>query len=219
MKMGDFGNLITEQERGTQKIRIQAQHLLSLINGILEITKIESGSVIVHKEQFDLTEFISETRSDYMMPMEKQLTIAWQYPADLPVIVSDRLKLKQIITNLINNAIKFTDDGSVTVSFQLLDQGRILEVAVTDTGLGIAEDLLPFIFDKFRQIDSTTTRHYSGAGLGLYIVKVFAGLIEGSIEARSKLGEGSVFTVRVSTNLGGVPNNEQLPSPQDERIM
>ena len=219
MMMGAFGDISSEQERGTEKIRIQAGHLLSLINGILEITKIESGSVILHKEQFELAEFISETRSDYVMPMEKHLTIAWEYPPNLPIIVSDRLKLKQIVTNLINNAIKFTDDGSVTVSFQVLDQGRTLEVAVTDTGLGITEDLLPFIFEKFRQIDSTTTRHYSGAGLGLYIVKVFADLLEGSVEARSKPGEGSVFTVRVSTNLGALPNHEQRPSPGDARTM
>jgi signal transduction histidine kinase len=217
MKMGAFGNITSDQERGTEKIRIQAGHLLSLINGILEITKIESGSVILHKKPFDLAEFIAETRSDYVMPMEKHLTIAWEYPADLPVIVSDRLKLKQIVTNLINNAIKFTDDGSVTVSFQILDEGRTLEVAVADTGLGITEELLPFIFEKFRQIDSTTTRHYSGAGLGLYIVKVFAGLLDGSVQAHSKFGEGSVFTVRISTNLGSLPNAEQRP--EDERTM
>jgi signal transduction histidine kinase len=185
----------------------------------LEITKIESGSVILQKQQFDLAEFISETRSDYMMPMEKHLTIAWEYPPDPPVIVSDRLKLKQIVTNLINNAIKFTDDGSVTVSFQLHDHGRTLEIKVTDTGLGIPEDLLPFIFEKFRQIDSTTTRHYSGAGLGLYIVKVFAGLLEGSVEATSKLGEGSIFTVRVSTQLGSLPDTEQRHGPGDPTIL
>ena len=219
MKMGAFGNINSEQERGTDKIRIQAGHLLSLINGILEITKIESGSVTLHKEQFDLAAFIAETRSDYMMPMEKKLTINWDYPADLPVIVTDRMKLKQIITNLIDNAIKFTDDGSVTVSFQLIHQNHTLEIKVIDTGPGIPEDLLPFIFDKFRQIDSTTTRHFTGAGLGLYIVKVFAGLLEGSIDATSKLGEGSVFAVRVSTNLGAVTNNEQRHSPVDASIM
>lgn len=219
MKMGAFGNISSEQERGTVKILSQAGHLLTLINGILEITKIESGSVILQKEQFDLAAFIAETRSDYMMPMEKKLTINWNYPADLPVIVSDRMKLKQIITNLIDNAIKFTDDGSVTVSFQLINQNHTLEIKVTDTGPGIPEDLLPLIFDKFRQIDSTTTRHFSGAGLGLYIVKVFAGLLEGTIDATSKLGEGSVFAVRVSTNLGAAPKDEQRHSAADARIM
>jgi signal transduction histidine kinase/HAMP domain-containing protein len=219
MKMGAFGNISSEQERGTVKILSQAGHLLRLINGILEITKIESGSVILHKEHFDLSAFITETRSDYMMPMEKKLTINWNYPADLPAIVSDRMKLKQIITNLIDNAIKFTDDGSVTVSFQLINQNHTLEIRVTDTGPGIPEDLLPLIFDKFRQIDSTTTRHFSGAGLGLYIVKVFAGLLEGTIEATSKLGEGSVFAVRVSTNLGAAPKDEPRHSAADARIM
>ena len=218
-KMGAFGNISSEHERGTDKILSQAGHLLRLINGILEITKIESGSVILQKEQFDLAAFIAETRSDYMMPMEKKLTINWDYPADLPVIVTDRMKLKQIITNLIDNAIKFTDDGSVTVSFQLINQNHTLEIKVIDTGPGIPEDLLPFIFDKFRQIDSTTTRHFTGAGLGLYIVKVFAGLLEGSTDATSKLGEGSVFAVRVSTNLGAVTNDEQRHSPADARIM
>ena len=219
MKMGAFGNISSEQERGTDKILSQAGHLLRLINGILEITKIESGSVTLQKEQFDLAAFIAEARSDYIMPMDKKLTINWDYPADFPVIVSDRMKLKQIITNLIDNAIKFTDEGSVTVSFQLINQNRTLEIKVTDTGLGIPEDLLPFIFDKFRQIDSTTTRHFSGAGLGLYIVKVFAGLLEGSIDATSKLGEGSVFAVRVSTNLGTPANDEQQPSPANGRII
>lgn len=202
LKMGAFGDISGDQEKGTDKIHSQAGHLLTLINGILEITKIESGSVSVQKERFELAEFISETRSDYMMALEKDLNLVWEYPAQLPEIVSDRLKLKQILTNLINNAIKFTDEGSVTVSFQVIDEGRTLELKIIDTGPGIPEDLLPFVFDKFRQIDSTTTRHYSGAGLGLYIVKTFAELLEGSVQAHSKVGEGSVFVVQLATHLG-----------------
>jgi signal transduction histidine kinase len=111
------------------------------------------------------------------------------------------MKLKQILTNLVNNALKFTDQGSVIVSFQLIDEGRTLEFKVADTGSGIPDDLLPFVFDKFRQIDSTTTRHHSGAGLGLYIVRTFANLLEGSVDAHSKVGEGSVFVVRLPTNV------------------
>jgi signal transduction histidine kinase len=136
-----------------------------------------------------------------MAAMEKNITVSWEYPPHLPTIVSDRMKVKQMLTNLINNALKFTDEGSVVISFQLIDEGRTLEFKVTDTGSGIPKDLLPFVFDKFRQIDSTTTRHYSGAGLGLYIVKTFANLLEGSVDAHSKVGEGSVFVVRVPTNV------------------
>jgi signal transduction histidine kinase len=99
--------------------------------------------------------------------------------------------------NLINNAIKFTDQGHVRVSARVLANIDTLELRVADTGPGIPNELLPFVFDKFRQIDSATTRNYAGAGLGLYIVKNFVDLLGGTIEARSKVGEGSVFTVRL----------------------
>jgi signal transduction histidine kinase/HAMP domain-containing protein len=197
LEMGTFGGISAEQEKGTHKIRSQAGHLLSLINGILEITKIESGTVTVLSEPIDLVEFMADNRSDYVMPMEKELILEWQYPAQLPVIESDRTKLRQVLTNLINNAIKFTDQGSVTISANLLDNGQTIEFTVRDTGPGITEELLPFVFDKFRQIDSTTTRHYSGAGLGLYIVKSFVEILGGTVSAESKIGQGAVFSVHL----------------------
>lgn len=197
LRMGTFGEISPDQEKGTQKIRLQAGHLLTLINGILEITKIESGTVTVQREPLDLVDFMSENRSDYMMPMEKEVMLEWDYPSTLPVIVSDRMKLKQILTNLVNNAIKFTDHGAVHISMQATKPGNVLELKVADTGSGISNDLLPYVFDKFRQIDSTTTRNHSGAGLGLYIVKTFVELLGGTISVQSNLGEGSVFTVRL----------------------
>ncbi len=196
-QMGTFGELSAEQETGTYKIRAQARHLLALINGILEITKIDSGTVTFVKEPIDLVEFMVDNRTDYVMPMEKDLTLQWHYAADLPTIQSDRIKLRQILTNLINNAIKFTDQGSVTISAELLDGGTMVEFQVRDTGPGIPEDLLPFVFDKFRQMDSTTTRHYSGAGLGLYIVKSFVEILGGTVSVESALGKGSLFLVRL----------------------
>jgi signal transduction histidine kinase len=198
LRMGTFGEIGPDQARGTDKIRAQAGHLLSLINGILEITKIESGTVYVETRAIDLKEFMAELRSDYMLPLEKEIALLWNDSVDLPRITSDRIKLKQIVTNLINNAIKFTDHGSVTVSAGISPNGQLLEISVADTGPGIPNDLLPFVFDKFRQIDSATTRNYSGVGLGLYIVKNFVDLLGGTIEVRSKLGEGSVFTVRLA---------------------
>ncbi len=197
LKMGTFGDISPDQERGTEKIRAQASHLLSLINGILEITKIESGTAIVQTDHLDIVDFMSETQSDYMLPMEKDLILDWDYATDLPIMECDRVKLKQILINLINNAIKFTDRGYVRVSAHALVDEGILEFRVADTGPGIPDELLPFIFDKFRQIDSATTRNYSGAGLGLYIVRNFVDLLGGTIDAHSKVGEGSVFTVRL----------------------
>lgn len=196
LKMGTFGDITTDQERGTDKIRAQASHLLSLINGILEITKIESGTATIQADSIDVVEFMSTTQSDYMMPMKKELVLEWEYANDLPTIVSDRIKLKQIVTNLIDNAIKFTSQGVVRVSARVAVGEDTLVFEVADSGPGIAEELLPFIFEKFHQIDSATTRNYSGAGLGLYIVKNFVVLLGGNIEVRSNVGEGSIFIVR-----------------------
>ena len=197
LSMGTFGNISHEQERGTDKIRSQARHLLHLINGILEITKIESGTVSLHKEALNLFDFMAENRSDYVLPMEKELTVEWKFPSDLPIIMSDRTKLKQILTNLVDNAIKFTDHGRVAVAVQTLDEGQTLEIKVSDTGCGIPDEMLPLIFDKFRQIDGTTTRDHSGAGLGLYIVKLFVELLEGTITVESRVGDGSAFIIHM----------------------
>jgi signal transduction histidine kinase/HAMP domain-containing protein len=197
LRMGTFGDLGAEQARGTEKIRSQASHLLTLINGILEITKIESGTIGLQMERFNLADFVSEIQSDYMLPLEKEVTLKWDTAADLPVIVSDRIKLKQILTNLVNNAIKFTERGFITVMVRALDLDTRLELKVSDTGPGIPAEALSSVFDKFRQIDSTTTRNYSGAGLGLYIVKTFVGLLQGEVDVESTIGKGSVFTVRL----------------------
>lgn len=197
LSMGAFGNVSPEQETGTNKIRSQAAHLLRLINTILEITNIESGTVNLRKEAVNLSEFIADNRLDYMTPMEKDLTIDWKWPPDLPVITTDRAKLKQILGNLVDNSIEFTDHGNVTIAVEAADEGRTLEIRVSDTGCGIPNDMLPLIFDKFRQIDGTTTRDHAGVGLGLYIVKLFVELLDGTITVQSTLGEGSVFTVRI----------------------
>lgn len=214
LKMGIFGEITSEHEKGTEKIRMQASHLLSLINGILEITKIETGAIALNLEQIDLYELVTELESDYaMVSKEKSLAINWQVPTDLPSIVCDRMKLRQVVINLVNNAIKFTDQGSVDISFRALGDEPFVECSVADKGIGIAEEFLPHIFDKFRQIDSTTTRHYSGAGLGLYLVKSFVGRLDGSVSVQSKLGEGTTFTVRipVRTAVGFLEDNGMPP--------
>jgi signal transduction histidine kinase/HAMP domain-containing protein len=197
LRTGMFGEMNRDQEKGADKIESQARHLLYLINEILEITKIETGTVIVQREPLDLNSFIAELRSDYMMPLERDLILKWEHPLDLPMVDSDPIKMKQILNNLINNAIKFTERGSITVSVRLLDREKMLELNVTDTGPGIPSEMLPVIFEKFRQIDSTTTRSHSGAGLGLYIVKTFVELLHGKVSVQSKVGEGSTFTVRL----------------------
>jgi signal transduction histidine kinase/HAMP domain-containing protein len=197
LRMGALGEISAEQVKGTDKIRSQAGHLLSLINGILEITKIESGTAALQTEFVSLSDFMSDCQSDYMSPLDKDLRLEWDFPSDLPVILSDRMRLRQVLTNLINNAIKFTEHGTVYSAARTRDEGETFEIRVADTGPGIPEDRLERIFEKFHQIDSATTRNFSGAGLGLYIVKTFVELLDGSISVESKIGAGSVFTVRL----------------------
>ncbi|HEU5463835.1 MAG TPA: ATP-binding protein [Candidatus Binatia bacterium] len=198
MRMGTFGDISQEQARGTDKIRAQAGHLLSLINGILEITKIESGTITVESRPVDLNSFMAELKSDYMLPLEKDVELVWAAATELPVIQSDPMKLKQIMNNLINNAIKFTDRGSITVTANASPARQEIELEIADTGPGIPPELVPLVFEKFRQIDSATTRNYSGAGLGLYIVKNFVDLLGARIEIRSTVGKGTLFTVTLA---------------------
>ena len=198
LNMGVFGEITLEHEKVTEKIRTQSSHLLSLINGILEITKIETGIITVNAEQIDIYQLVEELESDYaMVSREKRVAVNWHVPTGLPKVLSDRMKLRQVLINLINNAIKFTDQGSVDVCFCSLADQAAVEFCVRDTGIGIAEEFLPYIFEKFRQIDSSTTRHFSGAGLGLYVVKSFVEVLGGIVTVKSKLDEGTTFTVRI----------------------
>jgi signal transduction histidine kinase len=222
LKMGVFGEITPENEKGTEKIRMQASHLLSLINSILEITKMETGGIAFNLAQIDLNELVSELESDYVMvSREKNLAINWHVSKELPTIVSDRVKLRQVVINLLNNAIKFTDQGSVDISVHNVADERFIEFAIADTGIGIAQEFLPHIFDKFRQVDSSTTRHYSGAGLGLYLVKNFVGHLGGSVKVQSRLNEGTTFTVRlpVRTAVGHFDDSvAPLTSPTTSKL-
>jgi signal transduction histidine kinase/HAMP domain-containing protein len=204
-KMGTFGPVEPAQAKALEKIKAQAIHLLLLINGILEITKIESGKVTVQHDPVDLVAFLEELRSDYMMPLAKGVELRWECPSDLPVIASDPLKLKQILNNLLHNAIKFTERGHITVSARFREAEGTVEFRVRDTGIGIPRESIPAIFEKFHQLDSSASRAYAGAGLGLFLVKTFVDLLGGTIEVESAPGEGSVFTVKLPARPAAAP--------------
>jgi signal transduction histidine kinase len=138
---------------------------------------------------------LDELKSLYDYPRGKDVRLEWDYPDDLPSFHSDSDKLKHILQNLINNALKFTDAGRVTVTAREISEQRRVELTIADTGIGIPPDDLPRIFERFRQIDSTRTRVHGGVGLGLHIVKTFTEMLGGKIEVASSLGHGSVFTI------------------------
>ena len=180
-------------------IERNGKHLLSLINDILDISRIEAGREEVEITNFDVSELISEVIL-MIKPQAQQKNIELVYSeADRNFsIISDIDKCRHILQNIIDNAVKFTQKGKVEVSVSLI--GKRVGVAVTDTGIGIAENHLQHIFDEFRQADESTSRRFGGTGLGLAIAKKYSNLLGGTISVKSTPGSGSVFTLILPLN-------------------
>ncbi len=175
-------------------IERNGKNLLRMINEILDLAKIESGRMEVHPKPFSFGQTL-ETMMESIMPlaMEKQIELRQEIPENLPPLESDELRVSQILQNLLGNAVKFTDVGSVSVSVRS-DSDNIV-VQIDDTGIGIAESDLPHIFDEFRQADGTSTRRHEGTGLGLAIARKTVQMLGGEILVTSVLGKGSTFTL------------------------
>jgi CheY-like chemotaxis protein/anti-sigma regulatory factor (Ser/Thr protein kinase) len=183
------------------KILISAEHLLALINDILDLSKIEAGHMEVHSSSFDLEPLVDLClRTVEPLVKGERLRLVKEIEPGLPALFTDQDKLKQILINLLSNAVKFTEEGTVTVMAHRRD-GEIA-IAIADTGIGIAADKLELIFEEFRQVDSSTTRKYSGTGLGLSISRHLARLLGGDITVQSTVGVGSTFTVTLSLRYG-----------------
>jgi len=192
---GMLGEINAEQEKALAKVTSRSRDLLGMITDILEATGIEAGAVKVEIQEVSLEVLFNELRSIHEVPMNKELILKWDYPSDLSSMKTDKEKLKHILQNLINNAIKFTNRGNVTISARRIPESKAVEFKVTDTGIGIGKEHLPYIFEMFRQADSSDTRPYGGSGVGLYIVKNFTDLLGGTVEVESEPGKGSTFTV------------------------
>jgi two-component system sensor histidine kinase/response regulator len=196
------GPLTLEQDKQLNTIRTSARHLLSLINDILDVAKIEAGKVTLALERVQCQELISQI-ADTLRPLaaQKGLQLSLALPSELIVIDADRRALTQIIINLANNAIKFTDSGTVTILLaQKMEGGQLLtDISVADSGAGIRPEDQPKLFQAFSQLDSTSTRNVEGAGLGLYLCQNLANLLGGKLSFTSDFGHGSVFTL----TLGG----------------
>jgi signal transduction histidine kinase/integral membrane sensor domain MASE1 len=197
VKDGMLGAISSEQKKALEKVLNRSNELLAMINNILQATQMEAGQTKTESYEVNLVKFLDELRLVYDFPMEKELTLSWDYPSDLPTIKTDKGKLRQILENIINNALKFTLRGTIAVSTRYLPDAQAVQVRVVDTGIGISKDSLPTIFELFRQVDSSGTRSYDGVGIGLYIVKRFVELLNGKVEVESEPGRGSMFTVTI----------------------
>ncbi|MBB4638229.1 PAS domain-containing sensor histidine kinase [Longimicrobium terrae] len=189
-----YGDLTERQDEALQRVQTASEHLLALVNDILDLAKIEAGRMPLHLEPLALGGLVQEL-ADGLEPMAhaRGLRLLVDVPDTLPVLLTDRMRLKQILLNLMSNAVKFTHQGSVTLRARTVAEG--VEVQVADTGIGISQNDLRGIFDDFRQADQSSTREYGGTGLGLSIVRKLLGLLGGSIHVESRPSEGSVFTV------------------------
>lgn len=196
------GNLSEEQVKFARTIHASGTDLLSLINDILDLSKIEAGHVEVRSEAVRTDALLSDL-SALLSPVagEKGLTFAVKAePGTPPIIETDRQRLEQVLRNLLSNALKFTDAGGVTLGVRA-DRGGKVAFTVTDTGIGIAADQQARIFDAFQQADGSISRRYGGTGLGLSISLELARRLGGDITVQSEPGKGSTFTLVVSTRL------------------
>lgn len=212
-----LANQIPEEEYSyLEVIERNGKQLLTLINDILDLARIEAGREEIEISQFDINLVVADIVSALNpIAQQKGIQLLSHHNPNLSPMVSDATKCLHILQNLVNNAVKFTEAGKVEIS--LLQKGDRIEISVSDSGIGISRDHLPHIFDEFRQADSSTSRRYGGTGLGLAIAKKYAKLLGGSISVKSVLGEGSVFTLflplllehditdRESSSLNGTP--------------
>lgn len=189
------GKISAQQEKNLEKMNANSRELLRMIDLLLEATKIEAGAVKAEIREIKPGDFLEQLKSDYAVPLSKDIRLVWDFPADLPAVATDGDKLRHVMQNLIGNAIKYTPKGKVTVSARYLDAAGQIEFSVADTGIGIAEEDLPRIFQMFTQVKGDRPRSGGGVGLGLHIVKAFTEVLGGSIDVTSERGRGSTFTL------------------------
>ncbi len=208
-----YGEMLTEevQERGhhefvpdLERIQTAGRHLLSLISDILDLSKIEAGRVELELETFELAPMIEEVVSTIQPLVRKNANLLEvQYAPDLGTMRADTTKVRQTLLNLLSNACKFTEKGTIKLLVDRDEQAEterlIFEVA--DTGIGMSEEQLNHVFQPFIQADASTTRKYGGSGLGLAISQHFCNMMGGYITAESTLGEGSTFCIRLPAHV------------------
>lgn len=184
-----------EVTRIGEVIHAQSEHLLSLIDNLLDLSRFDAGTMPIVDTPYRLRSMVDQiSKNMRFMAEEKALVFDTDIDDRLPeIIIGDEKRTSQIIQNLLSNAFKFTDKG--VVSLKVFQRGGNLVIAVADTGIGIADEALPVIFERFRQADSSATRKYGGAGLGLSVVQSLVMAMDGLIDVQTEVGKGSVFTV------------------------
>jgi PAS domain S-box-containing protein len=213
---GRIGPGMDQVREALQVADKRARHLQHLIEELLDLSRIEAGKLSIKKENLDLRKHLKETVEMFRDEQEqKKLVLKLEIPDDLPAVYADHDKIHQIFTNLISNAVKFSDPGgAVTISARA--SGETVEVQVRDSGIGIPADRLGRIFDKFYQVDSSDTRKHPGTGLGLSIVKMIIEALGGGIHVTSEVGEGTAFTITLPAGAEAQAVEKSPPAKESE---
>jgi len=192
---GVDGDLSDDAIEDIRAIHGSGQHLLTIINDILDLAKIEAGQMRIDLQPVDLGAFIKDiVHAGHILVKDKPVELRVEAEDDLPHIEADPVRLRQIVWNIMSNAVKFTEQGSVTIRYgRSSDNPSQAVVSITDTGIGIKKELLPVVFERFRQVDGSSTRRAGGTGLGLAITRHLVQLHGGSIYVESEEGQGSTF--------------------------
>ncbi len=189
--------LTPNQIEMVQRILTNSQHLLTLINDVLDLSKIEAGRLELKLERFNLEDLLASTIAELRsLADQKNLNLYLEFDLSNPLITNDSFRVRQVLANLISNALKFTDAGEVEIRVWETTLGQIA-IAVRDTGIGIAAENLDHIFEEFRQLDQTIARRQPGTGLGLAITRWLIDLMQGSISVESEPDRGSTFRVEI----------------------
>jgi signal transduction histidine kinase/DNA-binding response OmpR family regulator/HAMP domain-containing protein len=210
--LGPHGDPLTpDQAKAMEKVLKNGKHLLELINDILDFSKIEAGRTPINLDTDEVVNLVSNA----MITVEPMVTgkgvkLAQEIEPGLPALQTDTLKVKQILLNLLSNAAKFTDQGSITVIAKKM--GSSISISVKDDGIGIEEKNLGKVFEEFQQIDSSSARKYKGTGLGLPIARNYARLLGGDLTVKSEFGKGSTFTLVIPPEFP----KDRLPRPSGE---
>lgn len=206
-----------QQRDHLEVVKTSAESLLVIINDILDLSKIEAGKLALEHIPFDLPHLVTLTLKPLeLRAQQKNLTIHTALPADFPAhLLGDPSRLRQVLTNLVGNAIKFTEHGHITVGVEIqTQQPSMLHCWVQDTGIGIAAEKQKTIFDAFTQADNSTTRHYGGTGLGLTISSKLVHLMDGRIWLESEAGQGSTFHFTVRLEPAATPSPSPAATPE-----
>lgn len=196
-----LGPLTSGQRDTLKKMRNASDHLLSLINDVLDLSQVEAGKLSVRPKDFSISPFV-EDLAETIRPMArtKGLEFVLELQDDLPVVRADPVRLRQVVLNLASNAVKFTEAGRITLRTGLADGGRMVRVEVEDTGIGIQPEHLEEIFEEFRQVDRMVMLGHGGTGLGLSISRKLVHLMDGLLRVRSERGAGSTFWIELPTS-------------------